>query len=99
MPDLGWLTVTVPGAVSAWYAVWDRWGRLPFERLFEPAVHYAEEGFPVSPVTAAAWKRAESTYLSCDKPKFQAFKSTFFPEDRAPVAGEICVGVGDHGFC
>ncbi|MGL5877145.1 MAG: gamma-glutamyltransferase, partial [Xenococcaceae cyanobacterium] len=46
MPELGWLTVTVPGAVSAWRKLWQRWGKLPFEQLFAPAIRYAEEGFP-----------------------------------------------------
>lgn len=89
MPELGWLTVTVPGAVSAWRKLWQRWGKLPFEQLFAPAIRYAEEGFPVSPVTAAAWQRAESIYLSLDKPEFGPFKQVFFPNDRAPKAGEI----------
>ncbi len=89
MPELGWLTVTVPGAVSAWRKLWQRWGKLPFEQLFAPAIRYAEEGFPVSPVTAAAWQRAESIYLPLDKPEFQPFKQVFFPNDRSPQAGEI----------
>lgn len=89
IPDLGWLTVTVPGAVSAWYALWERWGRLPFERLFEPGIRYAEEGFAVSPITAQAWQTAESIYLPQTEPEFQAFKSVFFPGDRAPQPGEI----------
>ena len=57
VPELGWLAVTVPGAVSAWQTLSQRWGRLPFEQLFAPAIRYAQEGFLVSPVTAAAWKR------------------------------------------
>lgn len=89
IPTYGWLPVTVPGAVSAWRALWERWGRLPFEQLFAPAIRYAEEGFPVSPVTSLAWKRAESTYLSQTGAEFQAFKEVFFNNNRAPAAGEI----------
>ncbi|NEO27523.1 MAG: gamma-glutamyltransferase family protein, partial [Kamptonema sp. SIO4C4] len=89
MPKLGWLTVTVPGAVSAWYNLWQRWGRLSFEHLFEPAIRYAEEGFPVSPITAQAWKRAEHRYLPLKGKEYQPFKHTFFPHDRAPKPGEI----------
>jgi gamma-glutamyltranspeptidase/glutathione hydrolase len=54
VPLFSWLGVTVPGAVSAWYSLSERWGQLPFEQLFAPAIRYAEEGFPVSPVTAQA---------------------------------------------
>ena len=89
MPGLGWLTVTVPGAVSAWFALWERWGKLPFEQLFEPAIRYAEQGFPVSPETSRAWRAAESTFLPLTAPEFQPFKQVFFQNDRAPQAGEI----------
>src|SRR5271155_5553052 len=50
MPALGWDSVTVPGAVSAWAALHDKFGRLPFEALFEPAIRYARDGFLVTPV-------------------------------------------------
>jgi len=89
MPESGWLPVTVPGAVSAWRALWERWGELPFERLFEPAIRYAEEGFPVSPVTARAWKRAAARYLRLDGEAYSAFQEVFFPSGRAPRPGEI----------
>ncbi|GBF79804.1 gamma-glutamyltransferase family protein [Aphanothece sacrum] len=89
MPQLGWLTVTVPGAVSAWYTLWKRWGQLPFEALFSPAIRYAKEGFPVSPVTAQIWRRKEAVYLSRKSPEFQPFKEIFFPKNRAPKTGEI----------
>jgi len=89
VPPLGWLAVTVPGAVSAWRRLWERWGKLPFEQLFAPAIRYAETGFPVSPVTAQAWQQAVGTYLSLKGSEFQPFKDVFFPGNRAPVAGEI----------
>ncbi|MBD2088561.1 gamma-glutamyltransferase family protein [Microcoleus sp. FACHB-1515] len=88
VPLYGWLPVTVPGAVSAWRALSDRWGKLPFEQLCEPAIRYASQGFPVSPETARAWQRAESRFLSLQGEKFQPFQATFFPFDRAPRAGE-----------
>ncbi len=89
IPELGWLTVTVPGAVSAWQALWRRWGQLPFARLCEPAIRYAREGFPVSPVTAAAWQRVAGRFLALAAPEYQAFQETFFRGDRAPGVGEI----------
>lgn len=89
VPYYDWLSVTVPGAVSAWQALWRRWGKLPFEQLFEPAIRYAEAGYPVSPETALAWQQAERTYLKLQKPEFQAFKQVFFPQDRSPRVGEI----------
>mgnify|MGYP000106120342 CR=1 FL=1 len=52
MPERGWDSVTVPGAVSAWAELSRRFGRLDFATLFEPALGYAENGFPVSPIIA-----------------------------------------------
>ena len=57
MPDTGWDSVTVPGAVSAWVALSERFGKLPFADLFEPAIRYASDGFMVSPVIARLWAR------------------------------------------
>jgi gamma-glutamyltranspeptidase/glutathione hydrolase len=55
MPLLGWDAVTVPGAVDAWVKLSQRFGKLPFDELFAPAVEYANNGFIVSPITAARW--------------------------------------------
>jgi gamma-glutamyltranspeptidase / glutathione hydrolase len=89
MPKSGWMTVTTPGAVSAWRSLWDKWGKLPFERLFEPAIRYAEEGFPVSPLTAQIWKLSEAIFLPLTSVEFQPFQQVFFPNGRAPKTGEI----------
>src|SRR5262249_49441854 len=61
MPATGWDSVTVPGAVSAWVALSDRFGQLPFADLFEPAIRYASDGFMVSPVIARLWARQASS--------------------------------------
>ena len=58
VPRYGWDAVTVPGAVSGWVALSERFGRLPFPQLFEAAIRYASEGFHVTPLTAAAWARS-----------------------------------------
>ena len=55
VPTQGWLPVTVPGAPAAWRDLHAKFGRLPFESLFEAAISYAEDGFPVGPVTAWHW--------------------------------------------
>jgi gamma-glutamyltranspeptidase / glutathione hydrolase len=89
MPQFGWQSVTVPGAVSSWRSLWERWGKLPFEQLFAPAIRYAEEGFPVSPETARAWRAVEALFVSLQAPEYQPFKQVFFKGDRAPRAGEI----------
>ncbi len=84
MPERGWETVTTPGAVSAWVTLSERFGALPFEALFEPAIDYAERGYPVSPIIARQWA-AGAEMLSAQP----GFAEVFMPEGRAPRAGEL----------
>lgn len=84
IPERGWNAVTTPGAVSAWVALSERFGALPFEALFVPAIDYAENGFPVSPIIAHLWGIAAG--LLCEEPGFAA---CFLPGGQAPKAGEI----------
>jgi len=84
MPLLGWDAVTVPGAVDAWGKLSDRFGSLPFAELFAPAIEYANNGFMVSPITAARWFDVEKTYLD-----FPEFGRTFLPGGKAPRAGDL----------
>ena len=57
LPRLGWDAVTVPGAVSVWVELSTRYGKLPFADLFDTAIHYAEQGYAVGPVTARQWQQ------------------------------------------
>ncbi len=90
MPELGWGPTTVPGAVSAWVKLSERFGKLPFGDLFESAIEYAEKGYQVSPITAARWHEAEETYRDCPD-----FAPVFLPGGCAPKAGET-VYFKDH---
>lgn len=83
MPQRGWNTVTVPGAVSGWAMLSERFGRLPFERLFEPAIRYGREGYLVSPTVARQW--AQQVAELRNEP---GFADAFLPGGRAPGAGE-----------
>ncbi|MDG2291891.1 MAG: gamma-glutamyltransferase family protein [Phycisphaerales bacterium] len=83
MPTLGWDAVTVPGAVSGWAALSERFGTMPLTRLAQAACDYARDGFPVSPQAANSWERARHRYESC--PQWQ---QTFAPHGRAPRPGE-----------
>ena len=55
IPSHGPLSATVPGTVDGWFALHDRWGKLPMSDVLEPAAAYAEQGFPLSPVIAAGF--------------------------------------------
>ncbi|QCR35911.1 gamma-glutamyltransferase family protein [Nissabacter sp. SGAir0207] len=84
MPQLGWDAVTVPGAVSAWVALAEKFGRLPLTTLAQPAIEYARDGFPVSPLIGRLWARGVERLH--DQPGFSA---CFAPQGRAPAIGEI----------
>lgn len=83
IPLRGWGSVTVPGAVAAWVELSERYGKLPFADLFEPAIELAERGFMVSPVAQHKWAAA-IPHLKTQP----GFKRVFMPRGRAPEVGE-----------
>jgi len=90
IPTFGLVPITVPGAPSAWFALSKRFGKLSFEALFEPAIRYAEEGYPVSPVLAKNWANAHRAYqVRLKGGIYQEWFETFSLDGRAPKAGEI----------
>lgn len=82
-PKRGWDSVTVPGVVAGWAALHEKFGKLPFADLFEPAIEIAERGYAVPPVVAHKWAAAADELR--DQP---GFAQTFLPNGRAPKAGE-----------
>lgn len=84
MAERGWDSVTVPGAVSAWIALWERYGTLPLDVVADPAIALARDGFPVSPVIAILWENGAR--LLSQQP---GFAEEFMPNGKVPKAGEI----------
>ncbi|HHV65321.1 MAG TPA: gamma-glutamyltransferase [Peptococcaceae bacterium] len=90
VPLQGWEAVTVPGAPAAWAALSERFGRLPLTTVLRPAITYAEQGFPVSPVVSLAWQKAYEHYSQTLKgEQYKHWFDTFAPGGRAPLSGEI----------
>jgi len=83
MPERGWDTVTIPGAVSGWRALSQRFGELPFADLFEPAIRYARDGFAVSPIVAEKWALAVP-----HMPRDLGWFEHFTPHGHPPSPGE-----------
>ncbi|HEY3215237.1 MAG TPA: gamma-glutamyltransferase [Candidatus Eisenbacteria bacterium] len=75
---------TVPGCADGWFELHHRYGKLPMAKVLAPAIRYAEEGFPLSPVIAGDWERSIPRFK--DKPGFGA---VFMPDGRAPREGEL----------
>ncbi len=90
MPRYGWLPVTVPGAPAAWAAASQRFGKLPLTKVLEPAIQYAEQGYPISPILGVQWRRAfEALKKQAPEELYREWFATFAPHDRAPEIGEI----------
>ncbi len=84
MPKRGWNTVTVPGCVAGWRMLSERFGKLPFEKLFEPAIGYGRNGFLVSPTIARQWAIQAKELHS-----LPGYAEAFMPGGRPPSAGEM----------
>jgi gamma-glutamyltranspeptidase / glutathione hydrolase len=84
MPQEGIQSVTVPGAVSGWSSLHKRFGKLPWSTLFQPAIYFAEHGFPVTEIISAAWKETEEKLG-----KEPNAKRVLLPNGRAPAVGEV----------
>jgi gamma-glutamyltranspeptidase/glutathione hydrolase len=84
MPQSGIDSVTVPGAVDGWTKLHDRFGKLPWKTLFQPAIYYARNGFAVPEAIHAYWDGAAAG-LSAN-PESQR---VFLPGGKAPAVGEI----------
>ncbi|MGO4832943.1 gamma-glutamyltransferase family protein, partial [Rhizobiaceae sp. 2RAB30] len=91
MPQRGWNAVTVPGVVSAWIELWRRHGTLSLEEIAAPAIRFAEEGFPLSPVIARLWAAGAKTLSS--QP---GFTECFVGNGHIPIAGDR-VRLPEHG--
>jgi len=79
----GAMSVTVPGALAGWDLLLRTHGRRTLRQVLQPAIGYARDGFPVSPIIAAQWAN-ETTFLQRDS----AAAATYLPGGRAPRAGE-----------
>lgn len=90
MPTHGWVPVTVPGVPAAWAALSERFGKLPLTEVLQPAIDYAENGYPISPILGKYWERAYKRYKQIlQGSEFEHWFTTFAPKGRAPRIGEI----------
>ena len=95
MPQRGILTATVPGAVWGWDEVLRRFGTMTFKETLQPAIDYAEEGFPVSERIAVEWRLPPSIGPVTGDPRHCCTQrdpdavATWYVDGRAPVAGQI----------
>jgi gamma-glutamyltranspeptidase / glutathione hydrolase len=84
IPEDGPLSWSVPGCVSGWAALGERFGSRPLNELLQPAIDTAERGFAVSEVIAADWQ-AEQESLLTDP----GSAATFLIDGKAPQFGAL----------
>lgn len=83
-PKRGFDSATVPGAVASWVALSERFGKLPFADLLEPAIEIAERGYLLPIVVQQKWADATPELGS-----LPGFAQSFLPWGRAPKVGEL----------
>ena len=86
LPLRGWDAVTVPGAVGAWVALNQRFGKLSFADVLAPAIEIAERGYAVPVVVQDKWAAAAQLHDLASQP---GWAETFLPRGRAPAVGEL----------
>jgi gamma-glutamyltranspeptidase/glutathione hydrolase len=86
MPGDGIHSVTVPGAVQGWYRMHQRFGKLPWKELFQSAIAYAEQGYPVAEGMNEIWAGAASVRgLKANAESARVF----LPDGKPPATGQI----------
>jgi len=84
MPTDGPLSVTVPGCVDGWFALHERFGSLSMQKLLQPAIDHAQNGFPVTEVIASGWQASVAKLKG-----WPGFMEVFSLNGRAPQKGDI----------
>lgn len=84
MPQEGIQSVTVPGCVDGWSKLHKKFGKLPWSQLFQPAIYYASNGFPVTEIIGEAWRLQEKK-LAAD----ENAKRVFLSNGSAPKVGQV----------
>lgn len=91
IPTFGPLSWSVPGCVSGWEKLADRFGTTNESELLAPAADYAQNGFPVSPIIAQGWRSANNA-------EYPTLAQTYAPQNNTPGYGDIFKNKGMADF-
>lgn len=93
LPSFGAVTVSVPGAVSGWFALHRRFGQMPMSEILAPATSYAEAGAPIPQTIAYYWgrnrDRLERAHQEGMLQEVENARATFWPDGIAPTEGSL----------
>jgi gamma-glutamyltranspeptidase/glutathione hydrolase len=84
MPQSGIDSVTVPGMVDGWTKLHDRFGKLPWRDLFQPAIFFADHGYPVPEMIHEYWQGSQPDLM-----KNPESRRVFLPGGKVPETGQI----------
>ncbi|HEY4048327.1 MAG TPA: gamma-glutamyltransferase family protein [Acidobacteriaceae bacterium] len=91
LPSLGAISVSTPGALDAWWALHQRYGRLKWAELFEPAIHFCESGVPVPQIIGFYIKRNLAIFTRPGSGVEETANAlhTYAPGGHAPSEGDV----------
>jgi len=84
IPAYGPLPVSVPGCVDGWFEMHDKFGKLAMKKILDPAIRYAEDGFPVTELVSYYMNIASKTFN-----KYPNFKETYTIDGLIPKKGQL----------
>jgi len=84
IPAYGPLPVSVPGCVDGWFELHDKFGKLKMNQVLNPAINYAENGFPVTELVSYYMDKASRNFIS-----YPNFKETYTINGKTPEKGQI----------
>ena len=84
MPAIGIHAATVPGAIDAWECALGRFGTRTLADSLRPAIDFATEGYPVTPVIAGVWKSCEELLSH-----YECSSRALLVDGKAPLAGSL----------
>jgi gamma-glutamyltranspeptidase/glutathione hydrolase len=84
IPAYGPLPVSVPGCADGWFELHDRFGKLKMNQVLNPAINYAENGFPVTELVSYYMDKASRSFIN-----YPNFKETYTINGKTPEKGQI----------
>ena len=84
IPAYGPLPVSVPGCVDGWFEMHKRFGKISMEDILNPAINYAENGFPVTELVSYYMEIANKNFN-----QYPNFKETYHINGYTPKKGQL----------
>lgn len=98
VPSFGAASVSVPGAVDGWFALHERFGRLPMADLFAPTIRYAREGAPIPQTIAMYWannkRRLDTEFAAGRLQEVANARALYFCQDNCEPMRQMPDGHG-----